>query len=191
MRLLRASWFLAFAALLLTPPLARADDAPPPYGASEAPVYLIVSFDDQFNSWGLEYGGSHTIMVNVGSLVGGDGQFDATFAVNQALTEFPLPPEELGVSFQDLQDNDATVLGSFMTSDLTETHMVTPSTEPVDPDIQSAVFEASNSGMLDAMIAEVGFPTTEQVSEWIAFYLPEGSDATAQDVFGLLAVSSW
>ena len=107
---------------------------PPPYPTATAPVYQIISFDDTF-----VVGGPHpsqTIVINVGSLEGAASVEQTRFLVNEALSTIVLPEGRRNPTFEDLQDNSATVLGSFQTTDLA-IHMVTPQPGAVPPEIQT------------------------------------------------------
>ncbi len=166
------------ASIAFVPGTATADDPPPPpYPSNAAPVYLIVSFDDEFIVGGEgDEGGegdqspSRTILVNIGTFTGGGGILDTRFAANQALTQITLPAGDGNPTFADFQDNASTVLGSFSTTDFDEVHMVTPSADGVAPAIQAAVFAASSMGLLDELIANADnpFPTTTQIATVIA-----------------------
>jgi hypothetical protein len=158
-----------------------AGDEEPPYAPHDAPVYLIVSFDDEFEVSAESE--SQTVVVRLGNFVGGPGIPDTRFAIDQALTTFPLPEGEFAPTFEELSDNEATVLGSFMTTELDEIHMVTPDPGAVPADVQFAVFHASNLGLIDALVAQNPFPTTAQIAEVIASQLPEGSPSDIDDVY--------
>ncbi len=142
------------------------------YASNAAPLYLIISFDDTFvvtNPFE-----SQTIVVNIGTLVGGQDAFDTQFVVNTSLTGITLPDGRRDPTFQELQTNDATLLGSFATSDLSGVHMMTPAPGEIPPEVQRAVFDASNGGDIDALLATNPFPTTEEIADVVAARLPEG-----------------
>jgi hypothetical protein len=172
--------FLGLVAALVRPSAGVADEHEPPYEENVAPLYLLISFDDSFIVTGKQP--SNTIMVNVGSFVGGDGILHTRFAVNEALATIPLPEGELAPTFEQLADNSATLLGSFMTTDLGQIHMVTPAPGPISPDIQTAVFIASNEGLLDSLLAFEPFPDVQQIADTIVSRLPPGSAETRASV---------
>jgi hypothetical protein len=185
MRFVRTCAFVLFVAALgfVAAPV-NADPPPPPppeYPEQTAPVYLIISFDDTFIVSGPKP--SQTIVVNVGSLEGGEDVAQTQFLVNEELSQIELPEGRRAPTFEDLQDNSATVLGSFQTNDL-GVHMVTPESGSIPSDIQEAVFVASNGAHIDALLQGDNFPTTEEIAEVIAEHLPAGSPYTLQDVLG-------
>lgn len=157
---------------------AVAEDAP--YDANAAPVYFMISFDDTFVVTHPKE--SQVIVVNVGTLVGGDDVVDTRFLVNTSLTGITLPDGRKDPTFEELQDNAATVLGSFYALDEQGFHSVVPEGGEVSVDIQQAVFEASNSGAIDLLLLDEPFPTTEDIAEVIAGYLPEGSTNTEAEI---------
>src|SRR5262245_45407964 len=142
--------FVASFLVFTRPVRATADEPPPPYPANTAPLYMIVSFDDTFIVSGSHP--SQTIVVNLGSLVGGDGFIDTQFVVNTALTTIVYPEGKKAPTFDQIADNSATIVGSFQTTDVGEIHMVTPTAGVIPPDIQAAVFAASHSGAIDDLL---------------------------------------
>jgi len=158
----------------------------PPYAANEGPVYFIISFDDVFVTD--NPGSSDTIMVNIGSLVGGSDVLDTRFIVDTSLTGITLPDGRHDPKFDDLQLNAATVLGSFYALDQQGFHSVVPAPGEVPVEIQEAIFNASNSGALDALIAKKEFPSARDIGRTITGFLPAGSpygeDEITQHIFG-------
>ena len=69
------------------------DAAPPPpppeYDTTEGPVFLVISFDPAFRFDHPRE--SETIMVNIGSIVGGSDILDTRFVVDAALEGVVLP----------------------------------------------------------------------------------------------------
>ena len=156
--------------------------APPPeYGANEGPVFLVISFDPQFKVDHPRE--SETIMVNIGSLVGGSDVLDTRFIVDQALMGIVLPDGRRDPTFDDFEGNAVTVFGSFYALDEQGFHSVVPEPGVVAIEIQEAVFEASNSGALDVLIAKKDYPTTEEIAEKIKDYLPDGAPYDVDDIY--------
>lgn len=189
----RAPWILvllAAAALSIGSGAVGAEGETPPYEEGVSPVYLIVSLAPEFDVSsrpGEEQSpsevGSPTVLLNIGTFLAGGGILDARFA-SASLSTLPLPE---GTSPVDLEGNAATVLGSFVTMDTEEIHMVTAAAGFIPADIQFAVFEASRLGDLDFLGGVVDgvqqFPTTYAIASVIAGRLPEGSE---HDVGGVL-----
>ena len=157
----------------------------PPYAENEAPVYLVICFQDGFV---LTPPGkaTETIVVNIGSLVGGDVIGDTRFIVNSALTGITLPDGRHDPTFEDVANNAATVFGSFFTADEQGFHTAVPEPGSVAVEIQEAVFTASNSVasfracasvFADAPPANPGAPVAGDIP-------PSGSMATAAGSLG-------
>ena len=178
---------LAFLAigLVLAAGLASTTAAPPPpppeYGTMEGPVFLVISFDPAF---AFDHPrDSETIMVNIGSLVGGSDVLDTRFIVDTALTGIVLPDGRRDPTFADLEQNAATVFGSFYALDEQGFHSVVPESGVVAIEIQEAIFEASNSGALDLLIAKKEYPTTTEIAKTITDFLPPGAPFTEDDIY--------
>jgi hypothetical protein len=185
MALRRLAVALSVAALSFVPFLRSAQaDEEPPYAPYTAPVYMIISFDDTFVVGGPHP--SHTIMANIGSFVGGAGFIDTQFVVNQTLQAIQFPDGRHDPTFAELSNNSATIVGSFQTSDLLQIHMVTPASGTISPDIQAAVFTASHAGALDALLASTDFPTTVDIADVVAEYLPQGTSVTSTQLLSAL-----
>src|SRR5262245_54069198 len=172
--------FVASFLVFSRPAAADPEPPPPPYPVHTAPLYMIVSFDDSFIVSGPHP--SQTIVVNLGSLVGGDGFIDTQFVLNQALTTIVYPDGRRDPTFAQIADNSATIVGSFETTDAGEIHMVTSTAGVIPPDIQSAVFIASHTGAIDDLLLHDSFPTTVEIADVFVDNLPEGSTATRDDV---------
>lgn len=161
-------------------PSARAD------GEFDGDVYLIISFDDTFQFSAIEGPNSQTILLNIGTFVGGGSVVNTRF-INRQLSTIPLPA---GKTFADFSGNEATVLGTFQTTgDVSEIHLVSPLPNAVPQDIQVAVHLASQAGALNALTVGGGefpsgpaFPTTYAIASTIASFLPEGSSSTLSDI---------
>ena len=105
---------LAAVVSLARPQAAPADEPPPPYEEHTAPLYLMISFDTDFVV--TKNHPSSVIMVNVGSLVGGDGILDTRLAVNEALTTIEFPDGHNDPTFEELADKDVvpTVMPTYL-----------------------------------------------------------------------------
>jgi hypothetical protein len=97
-----------------------------------------------------------------------------------------LPDGRRAPSFDELSDNSATLVGSFQTTDLGEIHMVTPAPGTIAPDIQAAVFQASNEGLLDDLLVDKPFPKTTDIADVVMSRLPAGSTVTQSEVLAAL-----
>ena len=161
------------------------DAAPPPpppeYDTTEGPVFLVISFDPAFRFDHPRE--SETIMVNIGSIVGGSDILDTRFVVDAALEGVVLPDGRKDPRFADLEQNAATVFGSFYALDEQGFHSVVPEPGVVAVEIQEAIFEASNSGALDLLIAKKEYPTTEEIAETITDFMPPGAPYGVDDIY--------
>jgi hypothetical protein len=178
---------MVLAALVVVAPFSTrpaAADAPPPEPSPDAPAYLIVSAPDEDFEYVEGEIATGTILVRIGTIVGGGSISDAHF-VQDSIPPFAFPE---GVTFDSLDGNQVTVIGSFQEApvegDTGETHLVTPSEGNSDfeipSDIQQAVFAASQAGALDALGNN---PTTADIVEAIAEYLPPFSETSNSSIF--------
>lgn len=184
---------LVVAVVVATPAAwAQGDGEPIPDG----PVFLIVSLaDDGFDTeFDLEEGdegeegeGSPTIIVNIGTLQGGGSLRDVTF-LSAALSTIPLPQ---GLTFEDLDGNLATIVGSYQTDD-EESHVVTPEDPALIEDgipsaIQQAIFFASPAlvASIDPSNPDGGpFMTTKEIAEFIGSEFELDAEEIARFLFG-------
>jgi hypothetical protein len=146
-------------------------------------VYLIVSLDDTFEFNAQNHSGSRTILVNIGTFVGGGSIIETRF-INRQISTIPMPP---GVTMASLNGNEATVLGTFQTTDESaQIHLMSPLPDEVPVDVQVAAHQASLVGALDGLLTVGGpqpdFPTTYDIASAIAEHLPSGSTYTVTDV---------
>lgn len=176
-----------FAALLWVAPEARAQEG---LGDDDGPVFLIVSLNDEPLTQGDgTFAFDTTVtMVNIGTFVGGGPAVgDARFIVAATLPTVPRPGD---VDLEDLDGNEATVLGSFQTSATTDpAHIVIPAPPGeggIPADIQAAVFAAMRDTGFAALASDgkggPAFPTTGDIAEFIQDFLPEGSEHSATTI---------
>lgn len=185
MRVGRACVSLCFAlGFLWAAPAAHAQEQ-----TNNGSVFLVISLTDSFDTSGNAdfpfdgTSGSDTIIVNIGTMIGGAPSPRGARFQPASITTIPLPGE---FTFTSLQGNDATIFGSFQTDDL-ETitpHVVTPTATDVDPAIQAAVF-ASSADLAAAINPNNDgspFKTTGQIAQIVFNHLPEGSDIGLEQV---------
>ena len=181
--------FVRFAALGLAVAglfgLGARDAAAAVYPDGQSPVYLVVSQTEDFDVTsvpGIEQSpsdvGSRTIVVRIGTFIGGGGLLDTRFATNR-LTSIPLP----GIPFATLDNNQVTIFGGVLVQGTSQVHMFCPSPDPIAAEIQIALYDASRNGVIDELFAPVEgvpqFPTTYAIANAVAGALPpppEGQD---------------
>src|SRR5262245_10294169 len=168
--------------LAIRPPTASAAV----YADGVSPVYLVVSVPENFDVTSVPSGellgpvGSQTIVVQLGTFLGGQGLLDTRFATNR-LSTIPLP---VGLTFSDLDHNQVTIFGGVLVQGTSQVHMLCPSPDPINGAVQIAFYNASRDGVIDNLIAPIEgvpqFPTTYDIAAAVSAYLPTPPEGQSQ-----------
>jgi hypothetical protein len=133
------------------------------FGPFNRPVFLVFSLPDLNN---LDVPGKFednptTHFLNIGDFIAGQEIPNTRFELLALLADIELPE---GLDLEDLNGSEFTIIGSFNTFSESSIHLVSPSREPIPPEVQDAFYAASP--FLDAML-QFPTPTVEQVAQFI------------------------